>query len=105
MRIEWTDPALADLIHIRDYIAQDSPIYAKQFVRRIFNATDKLADFPRIGREVPEASDAAEEVREIIYQGYRIIYWIVVDRVQILAVIHGTRDLAGIEKSPWDVDF
>jgi toxin ParE1/3/4 len=104
MRVEWTEPALADLTHIRDYIAKDSPVYAEQFVRRIFNATDKLVEFPRIGREVPEASDVPEEVREVIHQGYRIVCWIVVDRVQILAVIHGTRDLESIEHKPWDVD-
>ena len=102
MRIEWTEPALVDLTHIRDHIAEDSPIYAEQFARRIFNATDKLVDFPRIGREVPEANDVPEEVRELIHQGYRIIYWIVVDRIQILAVIHGSRDLAGTPSTPWD---
>jgi len=104
MRVEWTEPALADLTHTRDYIAQDSPIYAEQLVRRVFTATDKLLDFPRIGREVREASDVPEEVRELIHQGYRIVYWIVVDRIQILAVIHGTRDITNIERKPWDVD-
>jgi plasmid stabilization system protein ParE len=104
MRVEWTEPALADLTHTRDYIAQDSPIYAEQFVRRVFDATDKLVDFPRIGREAAEASDVPEEVRELIHQGYRIVYWIVVDRIQILAVIHGTRDFKNIERKPWDVD-
>lgn len=104
MRVEWTEPALADLTRTRDYIAQDSPIYAEQFVRRIFSATDKLVDFPGIGREVPEASDVPEEVRELIHQGYRIVYWILVDRIQILAVIHGARDIANIERKPWGVD-
>lgn len=80
------------------------PIYAEQFVRRVFDATDKLVDFPRIGREVPAASDVPEEVRELIHQGYRIVYWIVVDRIQILAIIHGTRDFENIERTPWDVD-
>jgi toxin ParE1/3/4 len=104
MRIEWTEPALADLTHIRDYIAQDSPIYAEQFIRRIFNATDKLVDFPHIGRKVPEAVDVPEEVRELIHQGYRIVYWIVTDRIQVLAVIHGARDVESIERKPWAVD-
>lgn len=104
MRVEWTEPALADLTHTRDYIAQDSPIYAEQFVRQVFTATDKLVDFPRIGREVPEASDVPEEVRELIHQGYRIVYWIAVDRIQILAVIHGTRDFENVERKSWDVD-
>lgn len=104
MRVEWTEPALADLTHIRDYIAQDSPIYAEQFVQRVFDATDKLVDFPSIGRKVPEASDVPEEVRKLIHQGYRIVYWIVVNRIQILAVIHGKRDFENIERKPWNVD-
>jgi len=76
----------------------------KQFVQRVFDATEKLVDFPPIGRKVPEASDVPEEVRELLHRAYRIVYWIVVDRIQILAVIHGTRDIANIERKPWDVD-
>jgi len=101
MRVEWTAPALDTLEGIRDYIAKDSPYYARRFIERILDATGKLKDHPKIGRPVPEAD--RDEVRELIYQGYRIIYRTQPERVQVLTVLHGSRDLAATEVKPWDV--
>ncbi len=101
MQIEWTDPALEDLEVIRDYIAKDSPYYARNFIERIFDTTFKLEDFPEIGRPVPEA-EGRDDIRELIFQGYRIIYLLLTDRLQVLAVMHGSRNLGGQEMKPWD---
>lgn len=101
MLIEWIDPALDDLETIRDYIGKDSPHYARQFIERIFDATEALQDHPKMGRPIPEAD--REDVRELIFQGYRIIYRTKPDRVQVLTVIHGSRNLATKEVKPWDV--
>ena len=72
MRVRWTEPALEDMEGIQVYIAKDSTFYARQFIERIFEAAKKLEDFPELGRKVPEA-DEREDVRELIFQGYRII--------------------------------
>jgi plasmid stabilization system protein ParE len=53
-----------------------------------------------MGRQVPEADHS--EVRELIFQGFRIIYRIKPDLVQIAAVIHGARDLTASDNQPWD---
>ena len=45
-----------------------------------------------MGRPAPEAD--RDEVRELIYQGYRIIY---------RTLLHGSRNLAAKEVKPWDV--
>ena len=42
-------------------------------------------------------------MRELIYQGYRIIYLTRPERVFIVTVIHGSRNLAAKEIKPWDV--
>jgi plasmid stabilization system protein ParE len=42
-------------------------------------------------------------LRELIYRGYRIIYLTKPDRVFIVTIIHGSRDLAGEDVKPWDV--
>ena len=99
MRIEWTDPALDDLTVIRDYIAKDSPFYAHNFIERIFNTTESLIDHPKLGRPVPEAE--RDDIRELIYQGYRIIYRLLDEMIQVIAVIHGSRLLADDSNSPW----
>ncbi len=47
MALEWTEPALDDLEVIRNYIGKDSPYYARRFIERIFDATEKLQDHPQ----------------------------------------------------------
>ncbi len=101
MKVQWSDIAEADLDDICDYIARDVPYYAEQFVDKIIEAVDSLESHPKIGRRVPEADDR-DDVREIIVQSYRIVYLVQTEHVQILTVIHGSRNLTGIETKPWE---
>lgn len=100
MSLLWTDPSIEDLRSIRDYIARDSEHYAAEFVGQIILSADKLLEFPRLGRVVPEAQD--ENIRELLYQNYRIIYRIAGDHIEILTVVHGSRDLTR-GKPPWEI--
>jgi len=93
IEIKWSDPALDDMVNIRDYIAKDSTFYARRFIERIFDHVEKLADFPEIGRHVPEANDI-KHVRELIFQGYRILYLLSPEHVSIITVIHGSKNLS-----------
>ncbi len=52
---------------LRDYIAQDSPFYARQFTERLVLAVERLATLPRSGRTVPEAGHQ-DAIREVLYQ-------------------------------------
>ena len=78
------------------------PYYAELFVDTLIEATDKLEDHPHMGRKVPEA-DCHEDLCELIVQGYRIIYRLQTGQLQILTVIHGSRNLADKEAKPWGV--
>jgi toxin ParE1/3/4 len=102
MRIVWSDVAEADLDELYDYIARDVPYYAEQFVSRLIEAVGVLQDHPKLGRQVPEAEER-EDVRELIFQSYRIIYLVETNQVSILTVIHGSRDLAGQAAKPWEI--
>jgi plasmid stabilization system protein ParE len=101
MKLEWTEPALLDLENLREYIAKDSEYYAARFVARIIDAAETLQELPRIGRVVPEAED--ETIRELLFRSYRIMYRVEADRVLILTVIHGNRDISQRMPKPWDV--
>ena len=74
---------------IRDYISTDAEFYAQIFVEKIIQLTEKLLDFPRQGRVVPEFQN--ENIREIIYRNYRIIYEITEESIIILSVLHGRK--------------
>lgn len=102
MKLVWSDPAVSDLEAIRDYIAHDSDRYAAQFVARIVEAAERLETFPELGRRVPEALDAVN-VREVLFQSYRIIYRAESKRVLILAIVHGSRNLSGMRVKPWEL--
>ena len=102
MKIRWTDPAVESLRNLHGYIAKDSAVYASSFVQRVILAAERLTDFPRLGRVVPEADE--ETIRELLCQNYRIIYRIRNELIEILTVIHGRRDLGSIEPAPWEIN-
>jgi toxin ParE1/3/4 len=79
------------LANIYEYIALNSPMYAKRMVDRITRRSEQIADHPLSGRQVPEYD--AEDIRELIEVPYRIIYTIKPDRIDVLAVIHGAQTL------------
>lgn len=98
MRVEWSDFARDDLDDLVRYITRDSAFYAQLFGEKVMLATARLRDFPESGRMIPEVKD--KMLREIIVQGYRVMYCLETDRVLVLAVMHGSRDFAGREKNP-----
>ncbi len=88
--VKWTRHAKRQLRHIHDYIAQDSPLYARRVSEQLVNKTIGLDELPRKGRMVPELSEDA--VRELGLYSYRILYEIKSDDlIEVLAVIHKRR--------------
>jgi toxin ParE1/3/4 len=91
MMVSWTQNAKRELRAAHDYVAQNSPRYAQGLVDRITRKTEQLAQFPQLGAEVPEYED--ESIRELLEHSYRIIYRVREERVEILSVVHGARQL------------
>lgn len=85
----WTEPAASDLEAIHDYIGRDSPTYAKAFVEDLFLAVERVPQFPRSGRVVPELRE--DKVREIVVGSYRVMYEIGRDAIWVLAIVHSAR--------------
>ena len=99
--VNWTERALNTLSDIYDYIGRDAPLYAEHFVQQLISAVDHLEAFPLSGRRVPEAE--RDDIRELIFQRYRILYWVLDDkRIDILSVMHGSRDLSRPDNQPWN---
>ena len=84
---------MEDLRSITAYIRQHRPEAARRVRQEIRTATRRLARFPLSGRTLPESPTGP--FREIIVRDYRVLYEPGPDRVDILAVIHGSRDLGG----------
>ncbi len=89
MRVHWTENAIGHLVNIYEYIAINSPTYAKRMVDKITIRSQQIEDHPMSGRKVPEYD--ADDVRELIEKPYRIIYRIKPGQVDVLAVVHSAR--------------
>ena len=87
MKLIWTKEALLRLQEIEEYISLDKPAAAVEFVDKLITVTETLTDFPEKGRVVPELS--LENIREIIYKNYRIVYLIRKKSIEILTVFEG----------------
>jgi plasmid stabilization system protein ParE len=61
------------------------------FAKRIAALVKTIPRFPKAGRIVPEYGD--ENLREKIYENYRIVYRITPGWIEIAAVCHGARPL------------
>ncbi len=93
MKVHWTDTAESHLDSIYNYISINSPAFAKRMVDRITNRSMQIADFPLSGRKLPEYD--MDQIREVIEGPYRIIYYIKPGQIDVLAVLHGARDVLG----------
>ena len=87
----WTERSAEDLEEIDAYIAADDPIAAERWIRALVATAQRASELPFSGRVVPEIG--REDVREILKRSYRIVYWILEDRVEVLTVIEGHRRL------------
>lgn len=93
-KLIWSPQAIEDIGAIAEYIARDSIVYAESTAEQIIEASEKLIQFPKLGRIVPEKND--ESIREIFVFQYRIIYEISASEVHVLTVVHGKRIIEGL---------
>jgi toxin ParE1/3/4 len=89
MKIKWTHEALERLFEIEDFISQDSPERAGKFVDQIVEHAESLSDKPLRGRTVPEISNP--DIRDLIFNKYRIVYRINGNNLDILTVFEAHR--------------
>ncbi len=89
--VYWTDNAVRQLDAIYEYIGQTSFDYALRMVDKITRRSEQIATFPTSGRMVPEFNNPI--IRELIERPYRIIYLTTAEGIDVLAVVHGARDL------------
>lgn len=96
-QVALSPSARRDLRDIVRYISLDSPERAIRFGQFLISNTKRLADFPEMGRVVPEFDDAS--IREIIVRSYRVIYRVSRGecRVDVARFWHGARGTPEVE--------
>jgi toxin ParE1/3/4 len=91
MKIIWSPLAIDRASEISEYIAQDTPSAAENWINTVFSKVEQLKYSPEIGRLVPEIKN--NQFRELIYGNYRIIYHIEKIQISILSIRHGMQIL------------
>ena len=89
--IIWSVWASDDLVSVAEHISRDSESYAATVVRELVAAARSLRVFAERGRRVPEYDDPS--ARELIVRRYRLVYRVHLERVEVLRIIHGAREM------------
>jgi len=87
----WTEPALKDLQDLAEYIALDNYVAASKLVQKVFRAVERLETHPKSGRIPPELPHTP--YRELVIPPCRVFYRIEKNRVYVLHIMRGERQL------------
>ena len=91
MPIVRSQAAENDLIDVWFAIATDSPLAADRFLDVVAERILQLATFPESG---PRRPDIGAEVRALTVANYLVLYRSADDRVEIVRIVHGARDVS-----------
>jgi plasmid stabilization system protein ParE len=75
------------------YVARDSRPAAERLLIKALETASSLNVHAERGRVVPELDRT--NLRQLLVQGYRLLYEVTPAEVLILAFVHGARDLTG----------
>ena len=94
-KVFLTADAVSDLEEIYEYIAEhDAPQKAEQILTRIERTFKILSESPERGAYPNELLTLGiREYRQIFFKPYRVIYRIMGDRVYVLLIVDGRRDM------------
>lgn len=91
MKVAISAGAWEDLGAIGAWIARDDPGRAVVYVDELLDACTTLATYPRIYPRWSHRS--GREIRRFNHNDYAIFYEVRVGDIQILAFVHGAREL------------
>jgi toxin ParE1/3/4 len=82
--------ARADILDIHAYLSERSSIAADRILGRFSQRFDELSEFPFLG---PDRSELRASLRGLLIDGYVAFYIVESDRIVIVRVLDGRRDI------------
>lgn len=93
--VTFTVSAIRDLDAIYDYIAEDSPEAADKIINRLeVFCNETLSAHPYIGIQVDQIQKG---LRSFSVSSYRVLYSVPKQSVMIKRVVHGSRNVKGLD--------
>jgi plasmid stabilization system protein ParE len=95
--IFWTTSAYQDFVEIADYLAEESLGAAESFINRVDQELTHLAEFPHIGRVVPELErNNVTRFRELVLSPWRVVYPEEEERIFVVTVFDARRNIEDV---------
>jgi plasmid stabilization system protein ParE len=88
-KIVWCLQALEHLKAVANHISATSETAGDQAVARILDAVRWRDSYPEMGTVRPEFADG--EVREILVERWRVIYWIRSIRIDVIDILESRK--------------
>ena len=88
MDLQFTEQALADLIRLREFIAEKNPAAAFRISEQLIESINGFCDQPELGHGV----ESLPGVREWVARDYVVHYLILKDTLIILQIWHGREE-------------
>ena len=97
MKVFISADAEADLRQIADFIAHDNPLRAATFTAELRRKAMAIGQFPRA---YPRKPNLGPNHRAAIHRPYVIVFRIEDEKVYVVRILHGARDLSAIFNTP-----
>lgn len=88
--VTWAYAARADLLDALEFLVERSPAAAAGLLQQVEEAAASLTSSPERGAHVSELESNA--FRQLVVDGYRLIYTTDGHTVRVVRLIHGRRD-------------
>lgn len=90
MKLQISQPARDDLVDIWEFIAEHDELAADRYLDHLRLRARELIRYPLLGRVRRELRP---EIRSLLFRNHLIFYRVKNDSIQILRILHGSRDL------------
>ena len=91
MRLVYSENAVADLVRLREFIAENDPLAAARVAAELLSRIENLRLFPELGRPVALAPNP-KAIRDVVFGKYIIRYSAHTETVVILRIWHHNED-------------
>lgn len=91
MRLAYSENAVADLVRLREFIAENDPLAAARVAAELLSRIENLGLYPEMGRAV-ELAPSPKAIRDAVFGKYRVRYSAHTETIVILRIWHHNED-------------
>ena len=91
MRLAYSENAVADLVRLREFIAENDPLAAARIAAELLSRIENLGLYPEMGRAV-ELAPSPKAIRDAVFGKYIVRYSAHTETIVILRIWHHNED-------------